>query len=83
MRSYDFFVYGPSDCLMEFQLQRTFARIDLVGNFVYLQRFVAAIAIVLFLPEQPLKSARPAPVAAEPEPLFPEMSDGAELESAG
>ena len=44
---------------------------------------IAAFAIVLFLPEQPLKSARPAPVAAEPEPLFPEMSDGAELESAG
>jgi EmrB/QacA subfamily drug resistance transporter len=43
---------------------------------------VTAFAIILFLPEKPLKSGRPVPVA-EPEPLLPEMAGEVELENAG
>ena len=43
---------------------------------------VAAFAIILFLPEKPLKTARPAAVAGA-EPAVAEMIGDAELESAG
>jgi EmrB/QacA subfamily drug resistance transporter len=43
---------------------------------------VTAFAIILFLPEKPLKSGRPVPVA-DPEPLLPEMAGEVELENAG